>query len=68
LFSQWGQVVADAKNVGEPWTSSDLFFLRDALIRGMPIAKVAAFLGRTEDEVRTQNNAIGYRERPSAQN
>jgi hypothetical protein len=36
----------------EPWTNADRFFLADALARGMSIAEVAAFLGRTEDEVR----------------
>jgi hypothetical protein len=57
----------NAKNSGEAWSKPDLFFLRDALTRGMSIAAVAAFLGRTEEEVRAQANAIGYQEPPSAQ-
>jgi hypothetical protein len=36
----------------EAWTKADRFFLADALVRGMSVAEVAAFLGRTEDEVR----------------
>jgi hypothetical protein len=39
-------------NSGLTWTRSDLFFLRDALAKGMPVERVAAFLGRTEGEVR----------------
>jgi hypothetical protein len=34
------------------WLRSDLLFLKDALARGMSFAEVAAFLGRTEEEVR----------------
>jgi hypothetical protein len=37
---------------GEWWSPSDLFFLKDALGRGMNPAEVAAFLSRDEDEVR----------------
>jgi hypothetical protein len=36
---------------GEPWSKADLFFLKDALRRGMSLAEVANFLRRTEDEV-----------------
>jgi hypothetical protein len=57
----------NAKNAGEAWSKPDLFFLRDALTRGMSIAAVAGFLGRTEDEVRAQADAIGYQEPSSAQ-
>ena len=46
-------MVDETKNrSAEPWTNADRFFLADALARGMSIAEVAAFLGRTEDEVR----------------
>jgi hypothetical protein len=48
----------------EPWTNADRFFLADALGRGMSIAEVAAFLGRTEEEVREQSKAIKYPPRP----
>jgi hypothetical protein len=37
---------------GQPWSQADLFFLMDALRRGLSVAQVAGFLGRTEDEVR----------------
>jgi hypothetical protein len=54
-------------HVGEPWEKADLFFLLDALARGMSIAEVAAFLGRTEDEVRGQCEALRLPRRPPAQ-
>jgi hypothetical protein len=49
-------------HVGEPWERADLFFLLDALACGMSIAEVAAFLRRTEEEVREQ--AIKHPSRP----
>ena len=51
----------------EPWTNADRFFLADALARGMAIAEVAAFLGRTEEEVREQGKATKYPPRPRVQ-
>jgi len=42
----------------QAWTKADRFFLADALARGMSTAEVAAFLGRTEDEVRGQCEAL----------
>src|SRR5262249_33388037 len=39
-------------NMGKPWERADLFFLKDSLERGMSLAEVAGFLGRTADEVR----------------
>jgi hypothetical protein len=33
------------------WPPSDLFFLKDALARGMTCAEVAGFLSRSEAEV-----------------
>ena len=54
-------------HVGEPWAQTDLFFLVDALARGMSIAEVAAFLGRTEEEVREQSKATKYPPRPRVQ-
>ena len=51
----------------EPWTNADRFFLVDALARGMSIAEVAAFLGRTEEEVREQGKATKYPPRPRVQ-
>jgi hypothetical protein len=54
-------------HVGEPWAQADLLFLVDALARGMPIAEVAAFLGRTEDEVREQSKVTKYPPRPRVQ-
>jgi hypothetical protein len=60
----WEVIVADwtKLHVGEPWEQADLFFLVDALARGMSIAEVAAFLRRTEEEVREQ--AIKHPSRP----
>ena len=42
---------------GKSWEKADLFFLFDALARGMSIAEVAAFLNRSEAEVRQKTNA-----------
>jgi hypothetical protein len=39
---------------GLPWDRLDLFFLSDALARGMSIKDLAGFLNRSEDEVRQQ--------------
>lgn len=36
----------------EWWSPSDLFFLKDALQRGMTFAEAAGFLSRDEGEVR----------------
>jgi hypothetical protein len=41
----------------EWWSPSDLFFLQDALNRGMTCADVAGFLSREEDEVRKKASA-----------
>jgi len=37
-----------------PWDKADLFFLFNALARGMSIQDLAGFLNRSEDEVRQQ--------------
>jgi hypothetical protein len=61
-------VVDGTKNrSAKPWTNADRFFLAHALDRGMSVAEVAAFLGRTEDEVREQSKAIKFHPRPRAQ-
>jgi hypothetical protein len=39
---------------GTPWERADLFFLCDALLRGMSIQDLAGFLNRSVDEVRQQ--------------
>jgi len=39
-------------DLGKPWVKADLFFLEDSLQRGMSLAEIAGFLGRTADEVR----------------
>jgi hypothetical protein len=52
---------------GEAWPKGDLFFLTDVLARGMSNTEVAAFLGRTEDEVRGQSEALKLPRRPPAQ-
>ena len=36
------------------WSPSDLFFMKDALERGMTCGDVAGFLSRGEDEVRNK--------------
>jgi hypothetical protein len=39
---------------GEPWARADLFFLDNALRRGMAVEEVAGFLGKNSDEVRVK--------------
>ena len=46
--------VAKALQTGDPWEKADLFFLDNALRRGMSVEDVAAFLGRPVDEVRAK--------------
>jgi len=54
--------MADRKqNAGEDWSKADLHFLSDAVTRGMSLAEVAGFLGRTEDEVRLKIAAMQLR-------
>jgi len=38
----------------EPWTTQDVFFLQDALQRGLSAEEVAGFLRRTVDEVQAK--------------
>jgi hypothetical protein len=46
------------------WLRSDLLFLKDALARGMSFAEVAAFLGRTEEEVRRKAEEFPFSPTP----
>ena len=39
---------------GAEWNSADLFFLSNALRRGMPVDRVAGFLNRAPAEVRVK--------------
>ena len=48
-------------NSGERWLDSDLFFLTDALRRGITVAEVAGFLGRTSDEVQAKAAELNVR-------
>jgi hypothetical protein len=43
---------------GGPWANADLFFLKDALARGMSFFQVAGFLCRSVDEVREKAKAL----------
>jgi hypothetical protein len=45
------------------WCNQDLFFLADALRRGMSFAAVAGFLGRGVGEVRDKAKHIGIKVR-----
>jgi hypothetical protein len=42
----------------EPWDRADTFFAMNAAKRGMSIAEIAGFLGRTEDEVLEQIRSL----------
>ena len=46
-----------------PWEKTDLFFLRDAVERGMSYAQIASFVGRTVAEVREKSRALKIRRR-----
>jgi hypothetical protein len=58
--------IATNENVHAPWSRADVFFLIDAHERGMSLADIAAFLGRTEDEVREKSKIIARKEPPAA--
>jgi hypothetical protein len=58
--------VATNENFHAPWSRADVFFLLDAHQRGMSLADIAAFLGRTEDEVREKSKVIPRKESPAA--
>jgi hypothetical protein len=45
----------EARTEEAGWPRADLFFMKDALDRGMSYAEVAGFLSRTEEEVREQS-------------
>jgi hypothetical protein len=39
-------------NSYKPWLDSDVLFLEISALRGMPLTRIAGFLGRDEGEVR----------------
>jgi hypothetical protein len=43
------------------WCNQDLFFLTDALRRGMSFAQVAGFLDRDQSEVRDKAKQLGVK-------
>jgi hypothetical protein len=45
----------------EPWLPADVFFLEDALRRGMSAEEVAGFLGRPADEVQAKARELKAR-------
>jgi hypothetical protein len=47
----------------EPWCPADVFFLSDALKRGMKPEAVAGFLGKTESEVIAKAKALRHHRR-----
>jgi len=49
---------ATRQHAHEPWSNADQFFLTSALARGMSLAEVAGFLGRTKDEVGSRATLI----------
>jgi hypothetical protein len=46
---------------GEHWDTADLFFLENAVARGMSFSEVAGFLCRTEEEVRERSKSLHAR-------
>jgi len=47
----------------QPWSKSDLLFLRSSLAQGMSFAEAAGFLCRDKDEVRKKAKQLNLRER-----
>jgi hypothetical protein len=45
--------------IHEPWSKADVFFLEDALRRGMSPKEIAGFLRRTADEVQAKAREFG---------
>jgi hypothetical protein len=45
-------------DMGKQWARADLLFLKDSLERGMSLAEIAGFLGRTADEVREKAKSL----------
>ena len=46
-------------SMDKPWPKADVFFLEDALRRGLSAKDVAGFLGRTTDEVQAKARELG---------
>ena len=53
-----GQRTRTKPEVPQAWPKSDLLFLTLSLRNGMPVAEVAGFLGRSEDEVREKSEEL----------
>ena len=51
-MSEISGMLPNRADMGKPWARADLFFLKDSLERGIPLAEIAGFLRRTTDEVR----------------
>jgi len=49
---------SNGADMRKPWVKADLFFLEDSLQRGMLLAEIAGFLGRTADEVREKARGL----------
>jgi hypothetical protein len=52
------QIEGGTRQPAEPWDKADLLFLANAIARGMPVAEVAGFLRRTEEEVRERSRSL----------
>ena len=59
-----GGATVKTSNAIAAWNKADLIFLMDALKHGVGKAYVARILGRSEDEVREQANALKRRRLP----
>ena len=54
----FGRMPKGRADMGKSWARADLFFLKDSLERGMSLAEIAGFLGRTADEVREKARGL----------
>ena len=61
-FESFAECCLELARALERWDRGDTFFAMNAVKRGMSIAEIAGFLGRTEDEVLEQIRSLIPRE------
>jgi hypothetical protein len=58
IYSGWMSQLDTYEEYEVPWDKNDLFFLLDAVERGMSYGRIAGFLGRSEAEVREKSPGV----------
>jgi hypothetical protein len=59
IYSGWMSQLDRYEEYEVPWDKNDLFFLLDAVERGMSYGRIAGFLGCSEAEVREKSQFAG---------